>query len=418
MKTIPQADKNMDTIKSMSTRFSYITHLECSGCGKEYSFNEIHTFCPDCQSPLLSVYDLKKARQQVDRNEISHRTKGMWRWAELLPVINEENQIFLGEGDTPLLSLYRLGQELGLRNLFVKDESSNPTGSFKARGLSAAISKAKELGVKKVIIPTAGNAGGAMAAYAARAGLKAHIFMPKDTPYANIEESRMAGAEVILVNGLISDAAGMAGEKARAEGWFDVSTFKEPYRVEGKKVMGYELAESFGWQLPDVIIYPTGGGTGLVGMWKAFAELEELGWLENTRRPRMVSVQADGCAPVVRAFENRASFCDFWLNAHTVASGLRVPKSFADHLILQDIYESNGTAVAVSDEAILTAQKQLASREGIFAAPEGAATLAALRKLIETKWVLPDENIVLFNTGSGLKYLDPRNEPSASLGKN
>jgi threonine synthase len=288
----------------------------------------------------------------------------------------------------------------------VKDESSNPTGSFKARGLAAAISKAKELGMKKVIIPTAGNAGGAMAAYAARAGLQAHIFMPKDTPYANIEESRIAGAEVILVDGLISDAAGLAGEKARAEGWFDVSTFKEPYRVEGKKVMGYELAEAFGWQLPDVIVYPTGGGTGLVGMWKAFTELEALGWLENTRRPRMVSVQAAGCAPVVRAVQQGVDFCDFWTNAQTIASGLRVPKSFADHLILQDIYESRGTAVAVSDESILETQKELASSEGIFAAPEGAATLAALKALVSQGWVHSDERIVLFNTGSGLKYLD------------
>jgi threonine synthase len=383
-----------------------MSHLQCSGCQREYAYNEIHTFCPFCQSPLLTVYNLKKARQYVDREKVSQRTKGMWRWAELLPVQQPENRIFLGEGDTPLLRLPSFENLFGLHNLFLKDESSNPTGSFKARGLSAAISKAKELGVQKVIIPTAGNAGGAMAAYAARAGLKAHIFMPRDTPFANVEESRMAGAEVILVDGLISDAAGMAGEKARAEGWFDVSTFKEPYRVEGKKVMGYELAESFGWELPDVIVYPTGGGTGLVGMWKAFAELEDLGWLENTKRPRMVSVQADGCAPVVRAFSKRASFCDFWIGAQTIASGLRVPKSFADHLILQDIYESNGTAIAVSDEAILDAQKKLARLEGIFAAPEGAATLAALEQLIEQKWVQPDERIVLFNTGSGLKYLD------------
>jgi threonine synthase len=248
-----------------------------------------------------------------------------------------------------------------------------------------------------------------MAAYAARAGLRAHIFMPKDTPFANVEESRMAGADVILIDGIISDAAGMAGEKARAEGWFDVSTFKEPYRVEGKKVMGYELAESFGWQLPDVIVYPTGGGTGLVGMWKAFEELESLGWLENTKRPRMVSVQADGCAPVVKAFQKGATFCDFWTNAQTLASGLRVPKSFADHLILRDIYDSEGTAIAVSDESILEAQKQLASMEGIFAAPEGAATLAALKELIKQNWVHPEERIVLFNTGSGLKYLDYKN---------
>ena len=391
---------------SNKSPLSFVSHLQCSGCHREYSYNEIHTFCPSCQSPLLTVYNLKKARQYVDRDEFARRTKGMWRWAELLPVQHPENRIFLGEGDTPLLRLPYFEKTLGLRNLFVKDESSNPTGSFKARGLSAAVSRAKELGVQKVIIPTAGNAGGAMAAYAARAGLKAHIFMPKDTPFANVEESRMAGAEVILVDGLISDAAGMAGEKARTEGWFDVSTFKEPYRVEGKKVMGSELAEAFRWDLPDVIVYPTGGGTGLVGMWKAFAELEELGWLENTKRPRMVSVQAEGCAPVIRAFEKRAAFCDFWINAQTIASGLRVPKSFADHLILQDIYDSNGTAVAVSDEAILEAQKQLAQHEGIFAAPEGAATLAALQSLVEQKWVHPDERIVLFNTGSGLKYLD------------
>lgn len=385
---------------------SYLSYLECSGCGKQYAHREIHTFCPICQSPLLSVYDLKQARQNVDRDKITRRKKGMWRWRELLPVINEENQIFLGEGDTPLLSLPRLQKELKLSNLYVKDESSNPTGSFKARGLAAAISKAKELGIEKVIIPTAGNAGGAMAAYAARAGIKAHIFMPKDTPMANIEESRMAGAEVVLVDGLISDAAGMAGEKARAEGWFDVSTFKEPYRVEGKKVMGYELAEAFDWTLPDVIIYPTGGGTGLVGMWKAFAELEALGWLEHTKRPRMVSVQAEGCAPVVKAFEKSATFCDFWINAQTIASGLRVPKSFADNLILQDIYDSEGTAIAVSDDAIIESQKQLAHMEGIFAAPEGAATLAALKKLVKQGWVRSEERIVLFNTGLGLKYLD------------
>jgi threonine synthase len=385
---------------------SYLSHLECSGCGKQYSHREVHTFCPICQSPLLSIYNLKQARLHVDRDQITRRKKGMWRWHELLPVLEEKNQIFLGEGDTALLSLPRVENALGLSNLYVKDESTNPTGSFKARGLAAAVSKAKELGVEKVIIPTAGNAGGAMAAYAARAGIKAHIFMPKDTPLANIEESRMAGAEVVLVDGLISDAAGMAGEKARAEGWFDVSTFKEPYRVEGKKVMGYELAETFDWGLPDVIIYPTGGGTGLVGMWKAFAELETLGWLEDTKRPRMVSVQADGCAPVVKAFEKHATFCDFWTNAQTVASGLRVPKSFADHLILQDIYDSEGTAIAVSDEAIIESQKQLACLEGIFAAPEGAATLAALKALIKQGWVHSEERIVLFNTGSGLKYLD------------
>ena len=385
---------------------SYISHLQCSGCDRDFSHQEIHTFCPDCQSPLLAIYDLNRVRQQADRDEISRRKGGMWRWHEVLPVLEEENRIYLGEGDTPLLFQPRLGAELGLSNLYVKDESSNPTGSFKARGLAAAVSKAKELGVEKVIIPTAGNAGGAMAAYAARAGMQAHVFMPSDTPFANIEETRMAGAEVVLVDGLISDAARLAGEKARAEGWFDLSTFKEPYRTEGKKIMGYELAEAFGWTLPDVIIYPTGGGTGLVGMWKAFAELEELGWLEDTKRPRMVAVQAEGCAPVVKAFEDGADSCQFWENAHTIASGLRVPRSFADRLILQDIRESNGTAVAVSDQVILEDQKQLAKMEGIFAAPEGAATLSALKELIRQGWVHAEEKIVLFNTGSGLKYLD------------
>jgi len=386
--------------------YSHLSHLKCSGCDRKYSYQEIHTFCPDCQSPLLADYDLKRVHDKVDRDEISRRPKGMWRWHEILPIMDMENVVFLGEGDTTLLKVPNLGKELGLKNLFVKDESSNPTGSFKARGLASAVSKAKELGIKKVIIPTAGNAGGAMAAYAARANIQATIYMPKDTPRANVEESRMAGAEVILIDGLISDAAGMAGEKARTEGWFDLSTFKEPYRAEGKKIMGYELAETFNWTLPDVIIYPTGGGTGLVGMWKAFDELEELGWLENTRRPRMVAVQAEGCAPVIKAFDNGAEFCDFWLDAHTLASGLRVPKSFADALILQDLRDSNGTAVAVSDKAIIQAQSRLGRLEGVFAAPEGAATLAALDILIQKMWIGPEERVVLFNTGSGLKYLE------------
>ena len=390
----------------MTKKHSYLIQLICSGCDRVYSPKELHTFCPECQSPLLSNYDLKNLRVHLDRDEVSRRPKGMWRWHEMLPITNPENIVFLGEGDTALLKVPNLGNELGLANLYVKDESTNPTGSFKARGLASAVSKAKELGIKKVIIPTAGNAGGAMAAYAARANIRAAIYMPKDTPRANIEESRMAGADVILIDGLISDAAGVAGEKARAEGWFDLSTFKEPYRAEGKKIMGYELAEAFDWSLPDVIIYPTGGGTGLVGMWKAFAELEELGWLENTKRPRMVAVQAEGCAPVVKAYESAAEFCDFWLNAHTLASGLRVPKSFADTLILSDLRESNGMAVAVSDQSILDAQSQLGRLEGIFAAPEGAATLAALHVLLKKKWITPDEHIVLFNTGSGLKYLE------------
>jgi threonine synthase len=386
-------------------KFSYATYLICTSCSKTYPIGEVSTFCLACQSPLFAEYDLDSVQQHVHREDFSIRPRGMWRWHELLPVQSQFNCVTLGEGDAPLLHLPNLGNALNLENLFVKDESLNPTGSFKARGIAAAIAKAKELGIDKVIIPTAGNAGGALAAYAARAGMRAFIYMPKDTPLANIEESRMTGAEVVLVDGLISDAAALAGKKARAEGWFDLSTFKEPYRVEGKKIMGYELAEAFRWSLPDVIVYPTGGGTGLVGMWKAFAELEALGWLDNTRRPRLVAVQANGCAPVVKAFEAKAAHCEFWPNAQTLASGLRVPKSFADRIIMRDIYASNGIATVVSDEAILAAQHLLGEKEGIFAAPEGAATLASLIELVRQKWVSPDERIVLFNTGSGLKYL-------------
>jgi len=386
-------------------KMSYIVNLQCYDCGDFFDASTIQTFCPDCQAPLLARYDLDAARRKLDRDEFRSRSAGMWRWREVLPVHELDNMINLGEGDTPLLHLPNLGSDIGLSRLYVKDESLNPTGTFKARGLAAAVSKAKELGVPKVIIPTAGNAGGAMAAYAARGGLRAYIFMPKDTPMANIQESRIAGAEVVLIDGLISEAAGMAGVKAKDEGWFDVSTFKEPYRVEGKKIMGYELAEDFKWRIPDVIIYPTGGGTGLIGMWKAFHEMEAMGWLENSHKPRMVAIQAQGCAPVIRAFQNGTPFCDYWTGAQTIASGLRVPKSFADQLILDDLHASNGNAIAVSDQEIIQAQKQLAYLEGIYAAPEGAATLAGLLRLIEDGWVDPDERIVLFNTGTGLKYI-------------
>lgn len=388
----------------MDNSLSYLSHLECSTCKGKFDAHQVQTYCPSCDAPLLACYDLNKVRKIIDRDKFRARPSSMWRWHELLPVFDPCAIVTLGEGDAPLLTLPRLGSQYRLQHLYLKDESFNPTFSFKARGLSAAVSKAKELGISKLVIPTAGNAGGALAAYAARAGLSACIFMPKDTPWSNIDESRIAGATVILVEGLISDAAKLAREKAQLEGWFDVSTFKEPYRTEGKKIMGYELAETFHWNLPDVIIYPTGGGTGLIGMWKAFAEQQELGWLESTKKPRMIAVQASGCAPVVKAIQTGASVCEFWSDAQTIASGLRVPKSFADRLILEDIRASSGTALEVSDAEITAAQKLLASSEGIYAAPEGAATLAGLIKLVHDHEILPEEKVVLFNTAAGLKY--------------
>lgn len=386
---------------------SYLISLECPHCEREFDPNQLQTFCPDCVEPLLARYDLYSVAASLDRDAIRARPRGMWRWQELLPVVKNEHIVTLGEGDTPLLAAPRLGEAVGLAHLYIKEEGVNPTGSFKARGLAAAISKAREVGVQRVIIPTAGNAGGAMAAYAARAGMQAAVYMPVDSPPATIAESRMAGAEVILVEGLISDAASLAASRARQESWFDLSTFKEPYRTEGKKIMGYELAESFGWELPEVILYPTGGGTGLVGMWKAFDEMERLGWLKKTDRPRMVSVQAEGCAPVVRAFQNRVERCEFWEGASTIALGLRVPKSFADRLILQLLRESGGTAVAVSDAHIEEAQRTIGRLEGLYASPEGAATYAALQALVGSGWIQPGERVVLFNTGAGTKYLAP-----------
>lgn len=327
----------------------------------------------------------------------------MWRWHELLPVNEAGFRITLGEGDTPLLRIPHIGKAVGAEHLLVKDESLNPTGTFKARGMAVAVSKAVELGVSEFVIPTAGNAGSALAFYTGRVGCKAHVYMPVDTPAPIQYETRMSGADVHLVEGLISDAARLAAADAASHGWFDMSTFKEPFRVEGKKIMGYEIAEAMDWTLPDVIIYPTGGGTGLVGMWKAFEEMQTLGWIDD-RRPRMISVQAEGCAPVVRAFAARVERIQPWEHAATIASGLRVPAVFADRLVLRCLRESNGTAVSVSDEEILTAQARFAREEGILVAPEGAATLSALEKLLTSGDIKEDEKIVLFNTGTGLKY--------------
>lgn len=374
-------------------------------CGKSFCPDQIQTFCMDCKAPLMTNYDLISIKNELDRDSVSQRPKGMWRWAELLPVSVQENIVSLGEGDTPLLLLNHLGREQGLPNLFLKEEGLNPTGSFKARGISSAVSKAKELGVKKLVMPSAGNAGGALAAYAARAEIEALIYMPINSPPANIVESRITGATVELVDGLINTAGKYAEQKETSEGWFNMSTFREPYRVEGKKIMGYEIAERLGWKLPDVIIYPTGGGTGLVGMWKAFIELKALGWLETRTMPRMIAVQAEGCAPIVEAFNAGKATCEFWIEAHTIATGLCVPKSFADQIILKYIRESNGTAVSVSDHEITQSQRRLAQKEGIFSCPEGAATVAALEKLVKRGSIFPEETIILFNTGSGLKYI-------------
>jgi threonine synthase len=385
---------------------STLKHLECPECGRRYDAGKLQTICQVCNSPLLARYDLKKAGQTLSPEAAAARPRGMWRWAEILPVREEKHRLELGEGDTPLVPAVRLGAGIGLTRLAIKDESGNPTGSFKARGLAMGVSKAMELGAKEFVIPTAGNAGGALAAYAARGKALAHVFMPRDAPAANQIEVKAFGAELILVDGLISDAGKQAAEQARKKKWFDMSTFKEPYRVEGKKTMGLEIAEQCGWDLPDVILYPTGGGTGLVGMWKAFAEMEELGWI-GSKRPRMVSVQAEGCAPIVRAIQEGTERAEPWPNAATTAAGLRVPTPFADRLILRAIRESRGTAVAVSDEAIDVAQKEIAKLEGLLAAPEGAANWAALKDLVRSGWMGPDERVVLFNTGSGLKYLAP-----------
>lgn len=382
-----------------------ITHLECAACGLEHEAQRLHNLCRECGKPLLVRYDLERAGRSLTKESLSGRRADMWRYREVLPVESDENIVTLGEGWTPLLRTARLGQILGLGNLYIKDESQNPTQSFKARGMTAAVSMAKELGARKLAVPSAGNAAGALAAYAARAGLECFIFMPRDTPRANVVECEQTGAHVRLMDGLITDCGAEVGRRKEAEGWFDVSTLKEPYRIEGKKTLGYELAEQLGWTLPDVIIYPTGGGTGLIGMWKAFDEMEKMRWI-GPERPRMVTVQATGCAPIVRAFEEGKRFAEEFPNAATVASGLRVPRAIGDFLILDALRESGGTAIAVTDEELIAATHEIGAAEGLFCAPEGAACLPALRKMIETGQVEPEERVVLFNTGAGVKYLE------------
>jgi threonine synthase len=382
---------------------SALSHLECSLCGKRFERGRVLNVC-DCGGPLLVRYDLDNLRRTWCRDQIAHGPSSMWRYAPALPA-RAESIVSLGEGMTPLIRTRRLGARVGADDLWIKDEGLNPTGSFKARGLSCAISMAVELGIRKVAIPSAGNAASAMAAYAAAAGIESHIFMPRDVPQSNYIECKAFGSHVTLVDGLISDCAKIVNDGRATQGWFDVSTLKEPYRIEGKKTMGYELCEQMGWQLPDVIFYPTGGGVGIIGMWKAFDEMEALGWI-GSHRPKMIAVQAEGCQPVVRAYEEGEQRSRFWDNAHTVASGLRVPKPLGDFLILEAVRKSGGTAIAVSDGQLIDAGIQLASDEGIFVAPEGAACVAALEKLLARGFLKKDERIVIYNTGAGLKYLE------------
>ena len=377
---------------------NYLIKLECSRCAESYDPSIPQNLCTACGKPLFARYELDKIAREWDRASLSARDASMWRYAELLPVMDTANIVSLGESMTPIIRTKRLGNMLGVDELWVKDESRLPTGSFKARGLAMAVSKAKELGLKKLAIPSAGNAATALSIYAARAGMEANIFMPKDAPAFNRNTCQLAGANVTLIDGLITDAGKIVAQRKSQEGWFDVSTLKEPYRVEGKKTMGLELAEQFGWKLPDVIIYPTGGGTGIVGMWKVFQELEEIGWI-GAKRPRMISVQSAGCAPIVKAWEEGKTEAEPWQNAKTIAAGLRVPQAVGDFLILDAIRHSNGVAIAVTDAEIQEGLKTLATSEGILSCPEGAATIAGLKKLIDSKMVSRSEQIVLFNTG-------------------
>jgi threonine synthase len=383
---------------------STLSRLECSRRPCQYvgDYRVRHNLCPVCQSPLLARYDLARARETLTVESLQRRLHSMWRYEEVLP---GAPAVTMGEGATPLIHARRLGQHLGLDAFYIKEEGQNPTGSFKARGLSAAVTMAKALGVTTVALPTAGNAGGAAAAYAASAGLDCVVAMPSDTPAAIVLETRACGADVRLIDGLISDCGAFIAEQAPQRGWYEVSTLKEPYRIEGKKTMGYELWEEFGGTLPDVIVYPTGGGVGLIGMWKAFDELEVMG-LTGSHRPRMIAAQAEGCAPIVQAFLQGAAVSERWEHAETLAAGLRVPKALGDFLILEGVYASHGAAVAVSEAALLGACRDMARLEGIFAAPEGGAGLAAIATLVEQGKIARGESVVLFNTGSGYKYFE------------
>lgn len=382
----------------------FVTHLECANCFERYDAAVAHGLCIKCQRPLWVRYDLDAVGRHLTKRNLAERANTLWRYRELLPIRDAASIISLGETITPLLSAPRLAASFGVRELLVKDESRLPTGSFKARGMALAISKAHELGIRRVAVPTAGNAGGAMAAYAARAGMEAYVFMPQDTPVINAKECWLAGARTFRVNGLIDDCGRLVGEGKIPKGWFDLSTLKEPYRIEGKKTMGLELAEQLGWVLPDVILYPTGGGTGLIGMWKAFAELTALGWLNAARKPRMIACQSDGCAPIARAFERGERFAQKFENAATIASGVRVPVAVGDFMILDAVRESGGLAVAVPEQHIARWMRKATSLEGLAFCPEAAVCLSALESLLDRGEVRSDDQIVIFNTGAAQKY--------------
>lgn len=384
---------------------SQLTHLECSYCGETYPADRLQKTCPACGKVLFARYDLDAAAASMTREALQDRPWDLWRYAEILPVREPVNRLTLGEGGTPLLGAPRLGERFGLGNLLVKDEGANPTGSFKARGLGMAVSRAKELGAETIAIPSAGNAAAAMAAYAARGGLKAVLAMPQDAPEVMKAEGVLYGADLILVDGLINDAGAVIREGADRFGWFDVSTLKEPYRAEGKKTMGLEIAEQLGWRLPDAIIYPTGGGTGIVGMWKAFAELEAMG-LIGPERPKMVVVQAEGCAPIAKALDDGERHAPLWPNASTIAAGMRVPVAIGDYLILDAIRESGGTALTVTDDELLEGMRLAATHEGMLVSPESGAAFIAARTLREREFLGEDDEVVVFSTGSGLMHMD------------
>ncbi|HWR06884.1 threonine synthase [Sporomusa sp.] len=382
----------------------YMSHLECPKCSANHNPHKLTQVCPDCGAPLLVRYDLNKVKENFKKEDLVNRKPDLWRYRELLPLIDEKNKVSLGEGMTPLIALDKLSKKLGIE-LYLKDEGIIPSGTFKSRGAAVGVSRAKELGVKSLAMPTNGNAGASWAIYSAKADIDAYIVMPVDAPSITRNECAIAGAKLFLVNGLISDAGKIVGRAVAKLGCMDASTLKEPYRIEGKKTMGLEIAEQLNWEVPDVVLYPTGGGVGLIGIYKAFRELQQIGWIGD-KMPRMVAVQAEGCAPIVKAWEERKPASEFWNNASTVAFGITVPKALGDFLVLDAIYQTGGCAIAVTDEDILNDQAELASVEGTFVCPEGAANYTAAKKLRESGWIKPNEKVVMLNTGTGLKYPD------------